>query len=99
MKTKWEYYKENRYYVHNIVVIIIAGFFFGSWYKNGFTFATLIGCLLTVGSLVVTFFQVTTAYRKYVEQEIEKRDWTKEGVAIKFGEPTRTDMINQEEDD
>jgi len=89
MKTKWEYYKENRYYVHNIVVIIIAGFFFGSWYKNGFSWAAIVGILICFGSLVATYFKVTASYHKWVEQEIDKTNWAS----------TRTDMINTEEDD
>lgn len=89
MKTKWEYYKENRYYVHNIVIVIIAGFFFGSWYKNGLNAATLLGIFLCVGAIVVTIFQVNASYRRYADQEREKTNWTQ----------TRTDMINTEEDD
>jgi len=89
MKTKWEYYKENRYYVHNIVIVIILGFLLGGWYKHGFSWAALFGILICVLAIVATIFRLGVAYRRYVDQEIDKTNWAS----------TRTDMINTEEDD
>lgn len=99
MKTKQQYYTENRYYVAHTIALVILIACAIHLAQNGFSWAWFVITLIPIAIFVVSWFSLAAAYQRYMEQEIEKRDWTKERLAIKFGESTRTDMINTEEDD
>jgi len=100
MKTKGEYYKENRYYVHNTVALVIGIAFSIHIATKGFSLAAIIGLLICFGSLVVTYFLLTKAYKRYVKQE-QAKEWAKTTATAMYTryQETRTDMINTEEDD
>jgi uncharacterized membrane protein YdbT with pleckstrin-like domain len=89
MKTKQQYYTENRYYVaHSIalVILIACAIHLG---QNGFSWGWLGVTLIPIAVFVASYFSLNVAYARYVQQEIDKTNWAS----------TRTDMINTEEDD
>mgnify|MGYP003527097532 CR=1 FL=1 len=89
MKTKQQYYTENRYYVaHTIalVILIACAIHLG---QHGFSWAWFVATLIPIAIFAVSWFSLAAAYQRYMEQEIQKTNWAS----------TRTDMINTEEDD